>query len=259
MASVTRIAVAPVKGLALVHPDEVEVGIHGVAENRRFCLVDEEGRRYGLLRDGRLQTIVPDYDRAAHRLALRFPDGEVVAGETERGDASDPDLYRRRLPVRAVEGPWSRALSDFLGRTVTLVHSDAPTGSVDRGGHGSVTLVSEASLAELGRHAGANGAVDGRRFRMLFQIDGVAAHEEDEWVGRDVAVGGAVVRFTEQVARCAITTQNPETGRVDLDTLRVIKGYRGFRDGGSSHLDFGIFGHVVEPGRVRLGDPAEPL
>lgn len=258
MPSVTRIAVAPVKGLALVFPDEVELGPHGVAENRRFCLVDEDGRRYGLLRDGRLQTIVPDYDAATGRLALRFPDETVVDGDVALGGETDTDLYRRRLPVRVVEGPWSRAVSDFLGRSVTLVHTDAPTGSVDRG-HGPVTLVSEASLDELGRRAGANGAADGRRFRMLLHVDGLAPHEEDEWLGRDVSAGGAVVRFTEQVARCAITTQDPETGKADLDTLRVIKDYRGFRDGSTKLLDFGIFGHVVAGGRVRVGDAVEPL
>jgi len=48
-----------------------------------------------------------------------------------------------------------------------------------------------------------------------------------------------------------ITTRNPESGVVDLDTLRTIKGYRGLRDG---DIDFGIVGAVVEPGRVRVGD-----
>jgi hypothetical protein len=259
MASVTRIAVAPVKGLALVHPDEVEVGPHGVAENRRFCLVDDAGRRYGLIRDGRLQTVVPDYEPASGRLALRFPDGSVVEGHVQLGDERTTDLHRRRLTVRPVEGPWSRALSDFAGRSLTLVEADGPAGSVDRGRHGSVTLLSEASLEELGRRADRNGAVDGRRFRMLFYVDDVRAHEEDDWLGRNVAVGGAVVRFTEQVARCAITTQDPATGTPDLDTLRIIKDYRGFRRGSSKHLDFGIFGHVVAVGRVRVGDLVEPL
>ncbi len=32
-----------------------------------------------------------------------------------------------------------------------------------------------------------------RQFRMLFEIDGVGANEEDEWIGRHVQVGDAVV------------------------------------------------------------------
>jgi uncharacterized protein YcbX len=44
--SVSRISVAPVKGLGLVHPDEVLLEETGVRENRRFHIVDSGGRRY---------------------------------------------------------------------------------------------------------------------------------------------------------------------------------------------------------------------
>ncbi len=66
-----------------------------------------------------------------------------------------------------------------------LVH--AP-GSVDRGTGGGLTLVSQASLEALASAAGVE-SVDARRFRMLVEIDGVGAHEEDEWVGRMVRLG----------------------------------------------------------------------
>jgi hypothetical protein len=38
----------------------------------------------------------------------------------------------------------------------------------------------------------------------------------------------------------------------------VLERYRGLgaETGG---FDFGVFGRVVEPGRVRVGDPVEPL
>jgi uncharacterized protein YcbX len=250
------ISIAPVKGLALVHPEEVELGLSGVAENRRFCLIDADGRRYGALRDGRLQTIVPTYDAPAGQLALRFPDGTVVDGEIRLGAETTTDLYQWDLPVRLVEGPWSEALSRFLDVPVTLVYAGGPTGSVDRP-RGPVTLVSEASLEELGRQAGLERPVDGRRFRMLFGVTGCEPHKEDGWIGREVAVGDAVVRIDEPVARCAITTQNPETGAPDLDTLRIIPRYRGVRDG--KKIDFGVVGSVARPGRVRLGDPVHPV
>ena len=118
---------------------------------------------------------------------------------------------------------------------------------------GPVSLVSEASLAALGREAGLNTPVDGRRFRMLIGVHECDAHEEDTWCGRHVGVGDAVVRLLEPVARCAITTRNPDTGERDLDTLRAIAAYRGLRDG--TAIDFGVYGDVVESGRVRVGDP----
>jgi len=66
------------------------------------------------------------------------------------------------------------------------------------------------------------------------------------------------VLLREQVARCAITTQSPETGVRDFDTLREIKHYRGTRGGDGKHIDFGVFGEVEEPGRIRVGDAVAP-
>lgn len=94
---------------------------------------------------------------------------------------------------------------------------------------------------------------------MLISIAGCRPHEEDEWLGGRVRVGDAVVRLHEQVARCAITTQNPTSGIPDFDTLREISGYRGTRDIEGKYIDFGVFGEVESPGRVRVGDPVEPL
>lgn len=57
--------------------------------------------------------------------------------------------------------------------------------------------------------------------------------------------------------RCAITTQDPDTGRRDLDILRAIKAYRGLAD--SKGLLFGVWGEVERPGRIRLGDEVRVL
>ena len=257
MAHVSWLTIAPVKGLALVEVEELGLGRHGVAENRRFYLVDQDGRRYGLLRDGKLSLVRPAYDAARERLELAFPDGSVVAGEVEVDGEVTTDFYGRPVTGRFVRGPWSDALSAHVGRPVRLVRSEETGTAVDRRSRGSVSMLSEASLEELQRRAGREERVDPRRFRMLIGIGGVDAHEEDEWLGRRVQVGEAVVLLHEQVARCAITTQNPETGEPDFDTLREIKAYRGARD--RKLIDFGVYGEVDEPGRVRLGDPMEPL
>jgi uncharacterized protein YcbX len=253
--AVSALSVAPVKGLALVHPDEVFLGPEGVADNRRFHVVDADGRRYGLLRDGSLALVSATFDAELDRLELLFPDGESVAGIVDEGEPISTDFYGREVPGRVVEGPWAPALSEYAGRPLRLVRPNAAGAGVDRE-RGTITMLSDASLEELARRGGVD-EVDGRRFRMLIQVGGCRAHEEDEWLGRRVRVGDAIVALHEQVARCAITTQNPETGRRDFDTLRTIKEYRGLRDG--EGIDFGVFGEVVEPGAVRVGDPVEPL
>ena len=253
MPSLAWISIAPVKGLALVHPREVSLEPYGVAENRRFYLVDDEGRRYGLIRDGRLVQVGAETDSDGSLLSLRFPDGSVVAGEVEPGARLTTDFYGRPVQGRLVDRPWAEALSAHAGRPVRLVRAERPGGGVDRA-RGPVSLVSEASAEQLSAHAGV--PVDPRRFRMLFGIDGARPHEEDEWVGREVGIGDAVVRILDRVARCAITTQDPDTGERDLDTLRLIDGYRPRDPVGG--ICFGVWGEVIEPGRVRVGDRVEP-
>jgi uncharacterized protein len=256
---VSRISIAPVKGLALVHPDEVVLEKTGVRSNRRFHIVDADGRRYNQLRNGRLVQIEAEYDPDAERLTLRFPDGAVSDGMIALGEEITTDFYGRPVTGNVVKGPWSDALSSWAGRPLRLVQS-APGAAVDRR-RGNVTLVSTASLVELARQAGRDESVDGRRFRMLFELDDCEPHEEDGWVKRHLRIGEAVVYLRNDVGRCAITTQNPETGIPDFETLRAISGYRELtaNEAGKKHIPFGVFGEVVDPGRVAVGDTAEVM
>jgi uncharacterized protein YcbX len=252
---VTRISIAPVKGLGLVHPDEVQLDKTGVLANRRFYIVDADGRRYGQIRNGRLVAVRPDYDPTADHLTLTFPDGTVAAGDVHLGDEVTTDFYGRPVTGRLVRGPWSDALASAFGRPLRLVQAP-PGAAVDRG-RGHVSIISEGSLREFAQHAGRDEPVDARRFRMLFQVDGVAPHAEEDWLKRRLQIGEAIVRIRGTVGRCAITTQNPDSGVPDLDTLRVLRDYRGFNT--QRELDFGIYGEVLEPGRVRVGDALQPI
>jgi uncharacterized protein YcbX len=245
-----------VKALGLVHRDEVDLEPFGVRENRRFFLVDDEGRMMNGKVIGPLVRVIADYDDGTRRLALRMPDGEVVEGEVRVGGEVVTQISRRPVAGHLVEGPWSEALSELAGRTLRLVRTDRAGDGADRGLHGGMSLVGTASLEALAKAAGVE-RVDGRRFRMLFGVTGVPPHAEDGWIGRRVRIGNAVVRLRGNVGRCAITTQDPDTGVPDLDTLHVLGEYRGDVET-SEPLPFGVWGEVVEPGRVRLGDPVEP-
>ncbi|HUJ93020.1 MAG TPA: MOSC N-terminal beta barrel domain-containing protein [Gaiellaceae bacterium] len=256
MGTVVRISIAPVKALGLVHPEEVDVGAGGVAGDRRFWLVDEEGRLFNGKRHGPLMRVRPSWDESTRRLALAFPDGTVVDGTVELGEPVAAELYGAPAASRRVVGPWEAALSEFAGRPLTLLRSEE--GTVDRGLRGgTVSLVSRASLERLREEAGADAPVDGRRFRMLFEIHGVGAHEEDDWIGAQVEVGGAVLELNGDVGRCVVTSHDPDRGVTDLDTLGALARYR--REGRTEPLPFGVYGAVAVPGRVRVGDPVRPL
>ena len=257
MPIVSRISISPVKGLGLGHPEQVQLEPTGVLENRRFHIVDTDGRRYNQLRNGGLVRVKQAYDADRARLALTFPDGSVAEGEVALGEEVTTDFYGRPVTGRFVEGPWTVALSRWAGRPLRLVQSP-PGAAVDRG-RGHVSLISKASLEELGRRGGHDGPVDGRRFRMLFELEGCGAHEEDTWIQRQVRIGEALVYLRGDVGRCAITTQNPETGVPDFDTLRTLAAYRPVtaNEAGKKHLAFGVYGEIVETGKVALGDQVE--
>ena len=69
-----------------------------------------------------------------------------------------------------------------------------------------------------------------------------------------------MIQITKPDARCAITTQDPETGERDLDTLRTILRYRGFRANDPERkIDFGVLGEVRRPGRISVGDEVTVL
>jgi uncharacterized protein YcbX len=250
-ARVVAINVAPVKALGLVHPQEIHLNERGVAGDRRFWLVDEERRLFNDKRCGPLVQVRPEWDEATAVLALTFPDGARVEAVVEvEPEPFEVQMYGYPLASRVVVGPWSEALSELAGQRLTLLRADE--GAPDRLYAGGASVVSRASLAEVAARGGEREPLDGRRFRMLFELDGVEAHEEDEWIGRRLRVGEALLQVNGDVGRCAVTTHDPDTGLPDFDTLKVLAAYR--RDGVKEPLPLGIYASVVEPGRVRVGD-----
>jgi uncharacterized protein YcbX len=249
---VTGLATTPVKGLRLVQRDELMLESTGVAGNRAFYLVDDRARLVNGKLVGILTAVRADYDGVDERLTMTFPDGSVVSETISLGLEIETRFFSRRPVARLVDGPWSDALSEFAGRRLRLVRADPDAGGVDRGRAGAVSLISTASVARLEGFADGR-EVDPRRFRMLIEVTGPAAHEEDEWVGRTVRIGGAVIDMRGHVGRCLVTTQAPETGVVDLPTLDLLSYRRGLRT--TEPLAFGVYGEIVEPGRVKLGDP----
>lgn len=253
--AVAWIAFTPVKGLRLQHRRAVELTEDGVPGDRAFFLVDERGAMVSATRIGPLVAVVADHDAQAGTLSLRFPDGDEVAGSIELGEREAVGFGGLTLQASPVLGEFSAALSEHCGNGRLRLFAAPPERSgLDRGRIGAVTLLSVASLERLREQAGETEPVDARRFRMTFGVEGLEAHEEDTWLDRDVRVGDALVRVTGNVGRCALTTRQPDTGVVDFKTLHHLRAYRG-EVPTTEPLPFGVHARVLQPGRVRLGDP----
>jgi uncharacterized protein YcbX len=238
LSTVTSLAIAPVKGMRLAAADQLDLGPHGPPGDRAFLVVDEDDRLLLTTRTPALLGVAPRWD--GEKLSLTFPDGREVAAVLDPGRPATTANYEGR-PIAGgiVEGELAEALSEHLGRRVRLLARDPAQRGAD---DAPVTLMSEASLNALG-------IPDARRFRMTITIDGVDAWEEHGWGGREVAVGDAVLRVTEPVPRCAVTTRDPDSGRRDHPTLKTLANLRGKRD-----VTFGVWCEVIAPGRVRVGD-----
>jgi uncharacterized protein YcbX len=254
-ACVSRIAIAPVKGLALQLPDAVELGSYGVAENRRLHLIDAAGRLVNDKNSLRLMLVSCRLELEAGSLAVCFPEGHEVTGELVLGEPNTTIFFGRPVEGHVLVGPWAAALSEWVGFDLRFVMSEQLGAGSDRGLAAAVSIISGASIADVGR-AGGDERIDGRRFRMLFEVGGVAPYEEESWIGRDVRIGSAIVRPNGNVGRCVVTTCHPDTALRDFDTLKVLARHRAGVET-SEPLPLGVVAEVVSPGRVRLGDPLQ--
>ena len=214
-ARVSRINVTPVKSLRLQHPDSVELVADGVAEDRRFLLVDDGRRLYNGKRDTSLVRAAASWDPVSRVLAMELPGGGRLESEVARREPTVVEVYGRQVRGHVVNGPFADALSDLAGRSLGLIDGD------------------------------------GRRFRMLLELEGLEPLAEEEWRARRVRVGEALLLVGEPTPRCAVPSVSPDSGVRDRDVLRELVERRG-RVGGEACL--GVYAEVLEPGRVRVGD-----
>lgn len=244
--------ISPVKSLALLSVGRAHLGANGILEDRRFFLVSERERLVTQREVGALTQVKATYSIEPEVLRLEFPDGTVVEDAPRNGEALTARFFGARdCAGVVVTGGWSEALTKFAGMPLRLVRSAG--NSFDAL---PVSICSTASVETLRAHAG-EPTIDERRFRPNFYITGTKPHEEDDWVGRSVALGGeARVRVRLRDPRCVMTTHNPDSGEHDFDTLRMITAYRTDQP---KEVNFGVYGSVEQMGEVAVGDDVRPL
>lgn len=104
-----------------------------------------------------------------------------------------------------------------------------------------LSIATDGAIAAIG--------VDRRRFRPNILIAGVEGLAERTWPGRHLRIGETLIAVARLRPRCVMTTYHPDTQEQDHSILRRI--VRDF--GGALSLDCA----VVEPGRIKVGDPVE--
>src|SRR5438309_9407222 len=115
-ARVAWIHVAPIKALAIQALESVELGPSGVENDRRFCIVDPDGRMLNAKRVQRFVAVRPRFDAGFHHLTLELPDGSAVEGPAGQGQATKVTIYGRIVAAHAGDGPWSEVLTAVARR-----------------------------------------------------------------------------------------------------------------------------------------------
>lgn len=253
---VADLASTPIKGLRIANRSKVMLEEGGMRDDRRFYLIDDRSRMINGKHQGALQEVLADLAEESH-LRLAFPDGTEVAAAVETGATLSTTFFSQPRRARLVLGAFSAALSEHAGQSLRLVEAADGSSAVDRGGDGAVTMISRASLAYLAGVAHA-ATIDARRFRMSIEVEGVGAFEEDHWIGAELGLGEARVSLRGHVGRCIVTSRNPETGEIDMPTLDLLRSFRS-QAATTEPLAFGVYGAVLQPGWVSVGDKLEVL
>jgi uncharacterized protein YcbX len=251
-ARISRISVAPIKGFALSHPNQIDLTRAGARGDREFFLIDDQGSLVSITKTGAFAAFHPDYNHATNELAVTAPDGSDIRGTVSLGDLVDADFWGNRLtPARLVLGPWTEWFSDIAGQHLRLVKAVTPSGGIDVE---PVTMLGVNTVKALSDYSELED-LDDRRFRMLLTFSGTAAHTEDSWMDADFWIGSSRIRVNGLVRRCAAVTRHPQTGERDLPLLRMMKRHRGLQESSlGAGVCLGVYAKVIVPGSVRTGD-----
>jgi hypothetical protein len=177
------------------------------------------------------------YDEASGRLSASAP------------GAAD---FSAQLDQPAGQAAFAKWLSALLGDLAA-----GPLKVVAAPGHrfldhpkGHVSIVSLASVRDLEVRLGR--AVDPLRFRANLYVEGWPAWAENDWTGRELALGPVRARMFAPITRCAAPGVDPVTAERDIDVTGELHRLYG-------HMLCGIYVHIIESGTVSVGDSASPV
>lgn len=259
-ARVSEIWIHPIKSCRGIPVEHARLERRGLADDRRYMLVDPSGRFVTQREEHRLAlvavTLQPD------TLELAAPDLPTLAvpRRPARGERTTVSVWRSECDA-LVEPQGSAWFSRLLGRPLRLVYmpDDVERGvSPARARPGDIVsfadgypllLISQASLDDL--NARLETPIEIRRFRPNIVISGCAPFAEDE--PARLRIGAVELRNVKPCARCVITTVDPETATAGKEPLRTLAAYRKTDDG----VLFGVNLVHEGVGEIRVGDPVE--
>jgi hypothetical protein len=259
----------PVKGCHRVDVSDAVVEPWGLAGDRRWFPVDEEGVAITQRELPVLTQIQPTLLDGGIRLsAPGRPDLTVPA---VAGNYVEVQLWRTRFKVSPGGTDADAWISAVTGRPLRLVWMDDPTrrpvdpeyarpdDTVSAADGYPLLLTNTASLAHLNDWIAESGSVEGplpmTRFRPNVVVHGAPAFAEDGWLGKWIRIGEVTFRMPKPCGRCVLTTNDQETGERGREPLHTLGRHRNI----GQKLLFGLNLIPDNTGTLRVGDPIEIL
>jgi uncharacterized protein len=270
----------PVKSMLGAALDRVAVDASGLRGDRCWALVDAETGKVASAKDPRkwagLLRFRARYvgdGSAGAPIAITLPDGtEVRSDDPAVSDRVSAAVGR---PVRLVSEPVETGY-DYVWEVDDIAPIEVVTGTQNdttAEGHpvstmplameapgtfqdvAPITVLTTAALrAMAARHP--EGSWHPARFRanLLVDADGDEVVEND-WIGRQVQVGAAVIEVTALSPRCVMTTLAQPGLERDRGILRTVATHNRQEFAGFGQWAcLGAYAKVVTPGAVALGD-----
>ena len=218
----------PVKSLLGEPLTSLDVDERGVAGDRAWSVRTAAGKFGSGKSSTRFEAVIGLLQlRAAivnGTVAVTFPDGD-------RYDVTDPQASER--------------LSRHIGQPLTFGHEADVTHFDD----GPISLIGLASVQALTEARGV--PVDAGRFRANIHLETDQPFVEDEWIGRQVTIGTAVLEVVLPSPRCVMINMASADLPEQPGNLAAL---------GRLHEQcLGVIAKVVTPGRVSAGDELSVL
>jgi uncharacterized protein YcbX len=242
MLQLSEIWVYPVKSLGGIQLQESKVTDRGLELDRRWLLVDDDGRFLSQREYPELALFKPeiagDFLRITHRTSLEsidivvrpvFSDDEPKVKVTVWDDAIEA------FEVSAASTDWFTRLLGFSVRLVYMPDESerkldpdyAITGAENNSFSDAYPflIIGQASLDDLNSRM--EKPVPMNRFRPNFVFTNGEAFEEDSW--REFSIGNVSFVGVKPCDRCVMTTVDPEKGIISgKDPLKTLAKYRNF-------------------------------
>jgi uncharacterized protein YcbX len=254
--------VYPIKACAGVALERAAVVARGLALDRRYMLVDRDGRFVTQREAPRLCLVGTALEHS--RLLLAAPGAPTL---TLPQTLDEADNERTEYQLWGDRGhalshrAGSRWFSDFLNAEVRLVYmpdSERRAVNPNRARSGEIVsfadaypflVISEASLADLNSRLPQ--PLEMRRFRPSLVLADCEPYAEDRF--STLSIGRVSFRGVKRCERCSVTTVDPATGHRGKEPLRTLAQYR--LEQGKVWFGMNLIHDGV--GELRVGDVAQ--